>query len=640
MTVYLALTVLLLFAGVNALLYGCARLAGVADNLTPWLWHYWTPQALLGTLMLVLGGALLEWLRLRDGGKAVAAMMGASPVDYATRDPAERRLLNVTEEMAIASGLPVPAVHVLRREGAINAFVAGLTPQQTVLVVTRGALEYLDRDELQGMVAHEFSHILHGDMRLNLRVLTALSGILAIGRLGGFLTRSLTGGYDGLRNHNANPLLYAFGWLLWLIGYAGLIMGRLIKAAISRERETLADAAGIQFTRNPEGLAGALWKIGQQGSWLQGAHAESVSHLCFGEVLPMRRWLATHPPLDERIESICPGFMARMQQQPRTVPLAVPLASPLERPEFLPDGLLGFHGSPVGTPLRAAAAAEVTEPDEAEPIPFDGVYAGVAVDGRVGGMQVEDLRSAAWLHRQLPVELTRALQSATGAKAALYALMARFSAVPPEIVAERLAAAPALSRWVLRLDELLQGLDDRFALPVVDLCLARLNAPDPAAAALLIADLRGLTGHSGHPSSVFGYVLLKRVEQQLEPSPAPRHDYSLDARRDDAACLIAALLEFGSHDHADRRLVFQRIMTGLGEGRVAAPAAGEPLAMLDKALQRLRALNPEGKRRLLEACALAVESDGRLQVREYALLRVTAALLDCPMPLLQGLVES
>lgn len=639
MLIYFSLTVVLLFLAVNGVLWGCALLAGKADFHTDsWLWHYWTPQALLGTLLLVLGGSLLEWLRLRDGGKAVAEMMGATPVDYATRDLKERQLLNVADEMAIAAGLPVPAVQVMKREAGINAFVAGLSPRESVLVVTQGALDHLDREELQGVVAHEFSHILNGDMRLNLRMLAVLAGMLAVGQLGGFLMRSLIGGYDGRRRRNPVIVVYLFGAGLWLVGAVGLFMGRLIKAAVSREREVLADAAGVQFTRNPEGLAGALWKIRQQGSWLDNLHAEDMSHLCFSPSVRMQQWLATHPPLEERIEAVCPGYLARRRHDRPAAAVPVRPAVP-PSPYRQEPGMPALAPAAVLSPETASPArVRFTAPDD--PIPVDGFFASNRVADRVGELRIEDLSSAQWLHRQLPVEVTRALQSATGARAVLHALIARFQSLEDGQLESFLDGQGAFAAWVRQLEAPMQGLDARFALPVVELCLPRLGPPDGDAAAGLLAELEKLALLNAH-LSVFEFCLLLLVERQVRSVSEPVRRHPLRDLAPSAATALRVLLAHGAHDsHRQqeewRRLV-REFMPECDRMETDGPVRLPDLA---RALRTLAGLDADGKRAFLALCARAVESDGRLHLPEYELLRVVAALLDCPLPLLQGVIPA
>ena len=282
--------------------------------------------AVTGTVMVtVLLGSGFKYLQLRGGGRAVAEMVGAREIDFTSHDPAERQLINVVEEMAIASGTPVPALFLLDEEPGINAFVAGYRPTEAVMVVTRGTVETLSRDELQGVVGHEFSHILNGDMRLNVRLMAILAGVLMLGVIGRFLLYGSFGhhrrrGYgvmsSGRGRSRSNAGVVILGIALLVLGYVGLFFGRLVKAAVSRQREFLADASSVQFTRNPDGIAGALWKIQQHqaGSLLSGRHAEDTSHMCFGE-------------------SVTAGFIGWMRPTPRSMnvfTLSIPTSLPSE----------------------------------------------------------------------------------------------------------------------------------------------------------------------------------------------------------------------------------------------------------------------------------------------------------------------
>ena len=270
----------------------------------------WNPQlflvAAVGTLAVIGLGSGFKTLELAQGGSTVATMLGGRLVNPATTDPDERKLRNVVEEMAIAAGIPVPQVYVLPEERGINAFAAGHSTSDAVVAVTAGAMKLLTRDELQGVIGHEFSHILNGDMRLNLRLMGIIFGILCLAVIGRVLlyTRSRSS-----KDKNPLPLL---GLVLMVIGWVGVLFGRLIQAAVSRQREFLADASSVQFTRNPAGLAGALKKIGglSYGSKLEAAHAEEASHMFFGNGMgeSFFHLMDTHPPLAERIRAIDPSF--------------------------------------------------------------------------------------------------------------------------------------------------------------------------------------------------------------------------------------------------------------------------------------------------------------------------------------------
>ncbi len=235
----------------------------------------------LGTLAVIFVASVYHLLQLREGGDAIARMLGATRVESDTRDPLERRLLNVVEEMSIASGVRVPAVYVLQDEPGINAFAAGFDLSKCIVTVTRGTLQALNRDELQGVIGHEFSHILNGDMGLNLRMMSVLGGILFIGAIGGFLMRSAGRSRRGSGKDSGSGGIFLFGLALFVIGYVGVFFARLIKAAVSRQREFLADAASVQFTRNPAGIAGALDQIraSAAGAHIANRYAEDLSHM-------------------------------------------------------------------------------------------------------------------------------------------------------------------------------------------------------------------------------------------------------------------------------------------------------------------------------------------------------------------------
>ncbi|MDZ4199116.1 MAG: M48 family metallopeptidase, partial [Kiritimatiellia bacterium] len=289
-----------------------AAASGEEESVIRW----WNPQLFLsvsvGLLALIGAGTLYKIHQLAQGGEFVARSLGGRRVDPATTDVAERRLLNVVEEMAIASGAPVPPVFVMEEKG-INAFAAGMTPSDAVIGVTRGCLETLTRDELQGVMAHEFSHILQGDMRLNLRLMGVLHGILLIALAGYFLFRSSLSAPRSRSRENKDGgglrfALVLLGLALLVIGYIGVVFSKLIKSAVSRQREFLADASAVQYTRNPSGIAGALRRIAgySGGSRILSPEAEEASHLFFANSLSSA-WaglLATHPPLSERIRRI------------------------------------------------------------------------------------------------------------------------------------------------------------------------------------------------------------------------------------------------------------------------------------------------------------------------------------------------
>ena len=270
------LVALLVFAGVQSRQHHDDRY-----EQTPPL-VLWNPQVFLGasliTLAIVSIGSAVKISQLAGGGSIVAESMGGRLVNSNTTDPDERKLLNVVEEMAIASGVPMPKVYVLDNEEGINAFAAGHTTGDAAVAVTRTCMAKLSRDELQGVIGHEFSHILNGDMRLNIQLMGVLFGILCLATVG----RILLYARSGSRDKNPLPLI---GIALLIIGSVGVFFGRLIQAAVSRQREFLADASSVQFTRNPAGLSGALQKVGGYGSRIWSPNAPDAGHLFFGNAI-------------------------------------------------------------------------------------------------------------------------------------------------------------------------------------------------------------------------------------------------------------------------------------------------------------------------------------------------------------------
>ncbi len=312
---------------------------------------------------------LFNIVRLADGGAKVARMVGARPVAYATNDPLERRLLNIVEEMAIASGVRLPQAYVMDQESGINAFAAGWNVSGSVVAVTRGALERLTRDELQAVIGHEFSHILNGDMALNIRMIGVLAGIVALGSIGGFLMR-VARDADDLRFSVAAFLI---GLALFVIGYVGLFFARLIKSAVSRQREYLADASSVQFTRNPEGIAGALDQIGASGAGtlIGNRYAEELSHMFFGAAvkLHLARLFDTHPPLGERIRRACPQFVPSDYRGRRVAAMAASSPAPASPSTEVPPA--GRRAADIGTAWGRSAAESAKLVGDVTPAKID-----------------------------------------------------------------------------------------------------------------------------------------------------------------------------------------------------------------------------------------------------------------------------
>ncbi|KZY92774.1 hypothetical protein A3743_25835, partial [Oleiphilus sp. HI0072] len=367
--------------GVNPIADAGGNIFQWCENLITalgWKKFTWTTLLVVGVLAMAM---LFKWLSLRDGGRVVAEALGGRPVLTNSSQAQEKRLLNVVEEIALAAGIPVPQVYLLEKEPGINAFAAGLSVEDAVIGVTQGCLDTFNRDQLQGVIAHEFSHVLNGDMRLNMKLLVVLHGILMISESGHMVMRMTSQrgrryrSYGHGRNNGGVVAgLFAFGLCLWLLGSIGQLFGMIIKSAVSRQREFLADASAVQFTRNPNGIGEALSLIGGATAQSQVVHhgAHEVSHLFFSRIGSPRRYFtqffATHPPLEERIRRVMPRWSGRFMKP-----------SSLEREASVLSGsgetVSSFAGSEqVVEPTIGEQKAESAKPVEHKPIEFEPAF--------------------------------------------------------------------------------------------------------------------------------------------------------------------------------------------------------------------------------------------------------------------------
>ncbi len=592
--VYLAVAV--------AMGFGAAAETGAPAKL-------WDPDLFLLTALgvggLILLGSAFKVIALsRNGGQAIAEELGGRQISRATGDPLERRLVNVVDEMAIASGIPAPPVYVLDAEHGINAFAAGSKISEGVVAVTRGTLEKLSRDELQGVIAHEFSHILNGDMRLNLRLIGVLHGILLLTLAGRVLMRSGRGS-----NKNAAPILIG-GLALVLVGYIGVLFGNLIKAGVSRQREYLADAAAVQFTRNPDGIAGALKKIAGIGSDIQHPRAEEASHMFFGSSAHFSRLLATHPPVQERIRRLDRSF--KPETQPRRADAAMVEVNP---------------SSEVAVSLTGSGATQAFSP--------------TAFTESIGQLQPEHIARTHALLVGLPDEINEAAHQTTGARAVIFALLLSPDAgtaqqqralIESHFGEEAKAETDRIAAW-------LRPQGPRMRLPLLDLALPTLT-PLTSEARHQIADLADQLIAADGKTSVFEFVLRRLLRANLLP---PRSSFasnvSLKTLKSDVATLIGALARVGASTPEQMITAYRAAIAHApvdGPWPDPSPESRPSLKELDRILDHLAATRPAFRKRLIESAATAVSHDGRITPTEAELLRAVCQALDCPAPILRA----
>lgn len=578
----------------------------------------WVIAATIITLAIMLGGTAGKLVALRGGGAAVAQSLGATAVDPATTDPRLRRFVNVVEEMSIASGVPVPRLFVLESEPGINAFAAGFSPADAAVTVTSGALDTLNRDELQGVIGHEFSHVLNGDMRLNVRLIGLLYGILLLGLVG--LRFLQFGGGRSRDSKNGNPLLL-FAIALAVLGFVGRFFAGLIQAAVSRQREWLADASAVQFTRQTTGLAGALKKIAgiPAGSALRDQVSErQVSHMLFGEgKRSFSQLYATHPPLLERIGALEPGFdaeaAARLQQ-------AYAEAPPNGLAE---DARMGLAPSGTARPTPPTPAPSVrVEPAE--------------MSARVGTFTPEDLDRGARLSGQLPADLLALARQQSTAVPLVLALLVHDD---PQLHERQLLTVSArLGRPVAdAVDALAPRLRDLplvLRLPLVAVASPQLAArPDGERVALGKA-LDELVRADG-VVTVFEYCLTRTIGAYLSDTDDPLRRSRSGRGSFDAAAytLLAAVAAAGNADPAAAEHAFDAAITRLRPGRaIPFRPPGDPWRALDDGWATLNALDPRNKQVLVEALVAAVADDGVVTAAEAELLRTACTMLRCPLP--------
>ncbi|MGQ9606270.1 MAG: M48 family metallopeptidase [Thermogutta sp.] len=590
----------------------------------------------LGTLAVISLGSLYKIAELSSGGEKVALMLGGRRIDPNTRDRAERRLLNVVEEMALASGMPVPPVFVLDEESSINAFAAGHTPGDAVVAVSRGALDYLTRDELQGVMGHEFSHIVNGDMRLNLRLIGLLHGILLLAILGYYLIRFASYGVSSRRSKNEGGIRAALllsGLALVVIGYIGVFFGKLIKAGVSRQREYLADASAVQFTRYPGGIAGALKKIGalSEGSRIRDPHAEECSHLFFSDALSgtIMNLFSTHPPLVERIKRLDPNFDG-------TFPPVV-LREDVESDSSARER--GREAARRGT-TRAEAQATTAAVKDIERASRTGPSELLNVTNlpNLLGWGALQLDSASVVLDRIPQPIRGAVHDPFSARAVVYALLLSPDAGVRAVQWEELKARtePLCYQQTRELAALSDRLPVGLRLPLADMSLPALKQLSPRQYEPFRDAIQALT-QADRKIELFEYMIQAVVIRYLDvyfgrTKPPVIRFASLNPLARPLRVLLSFVAHIGNRDRDAAARAFDQACEVLGHRLELHEPASCSLANLDAALKELAQATPPVKKKILTAALACVTADGTVTPREWETVRSISAMLDCPLP--------
>ena len=582
------------------------------------------------TLLIIFFGSLFKTAELRTGGEAVALMLGGRRIPPTTTDPDERRVLNVVEEMAIASGVAVPPVYLLRNEQSVNAFAAGYTADDAVIGVNAGTLDILNRDELQGVIAHEFSHILNGDMRFNLRLVGILHGILLISIIGYHLLRVQGGVRVGRDKGGGGGQIMMIGLATLVVGYVGLVFGRLIKAAVSRQREFLADASAVQFTRNPDTISGALKKIGglDKGSVIRSPHAETASHMFFGDAF--QRWahspFATHPSLKARIQRLEPSFDG---VYPKVTPRQPPQPDAKKEPGKskntsgrLPVGqILGGMGLGLG-----------------DRIPLDPTL----VIASVGAPTTQHVDQSKELLELIPKPLEEATREPFSARAFLFALLLDSD---QKIQQQQLASVEKIEGVetrdeTVRLAQYVDEIPAAARLPALEIVQSTLRELSERQYEQFCETIDVLV-KADRRISLFEFVLKRIIIQHLDRSfqligPPVVQYHSIKAVTSDVHVLVSAFAHLGHSDDEAANHAFQHSMASIDAADEMLPKKSCGLKQIDHALSRLNLASAAIKKRALTAIAICIAADRQVTVKEAELFRAVASSIDCPVPPIVG----
>ena len=577
-----------------------------------------------GTLLVVICGSLYKISILRSGGARVAEMLGGKLVPVSSNNFSEKRLLNIVEEMAIASGVPVPPVYLMEKEKGINAFAAGFTPEDAVIGITRGSLETLNREELQGVVAHEFSHILNGDMWLDLKLVGFLHGILLIALIG----RSILHGSSRSRNSKNSGGAVLFGLALLILGYIGVLFGKLIKSSVSRQREYLADASAVQFTRNPHGLAGALKKIGglAGGSLVGHNRAEEISHMFFSNGLKAS-WVglfSTHPPLADRITRLDPAFNGNYPKVLRNQ-ADDPAKHKIDKATGRVKEQQPFEQMPKGAAVIALAIL-AADPKN--------------ITRDIGVPLREHMEFARQLLDSLPAQVREAASDPFGARAVIYGLLLDRDGSVRSRQMEHLknAADRAVFEATESIFPLMLALEEEVRLPLMDLAMPSLRSMSLNQFRMFEENISSLV-KIDRRVSLFEFILQHVIVRRLERNfiTPQRSITEIDSIQDVAVEIssILSLLANLGHEYGQAIQAFSTAAaTFTRQGSILHYMNRKECKVIRLAdiLNRLANLSNRVKQSLIAACFQCLVHDRQITMKEAEFFRLLVYALDTPLP--------
>ena len=580
----------------------------------------WDPARCLWVSLAVLGiiglGTAFKLIALRGGGEEVATSLGGRRISPDTRNPKERMLINVVEEMAIASGVRIPAVFILDQEMSINAFAAGFSLDDAVIAVSAGSLNILTRDELQGVVAHEFSHVINGDMRLNLRLIAVVFGIMVLSIIARHILWISSSRSGSKKDNNAAIAIIALA--VMVIGYVGVFFGRMIQAAISRQREFLADASAVQFTRNPDGIAGALLKIRASSSLIAEPAAAETSHMFFSPALSsaFSGMFATHPPLDERIGAILPNASLKELVQ-----------------DLKKRGMVDKSAQP----LRAITGHAEREHHRAEASRH---IAAAAVMTAVGALSDQAIFEARQLLAQIPEELKNAAHDGQLVASVIFGLLLDDSAEVKEVQLRHIASNRDMtSLYHAEIADKVGKVPQLARLTLFDVCLPTLKQLPKAEIEAIRHTVRQLVLADG-TTDVFEFALETLFDQSIlhleSASENTRPAYHrLSTLRPELDVILYWVATIDGIDAEEAKAAMSRASAVLQPHGYEIRFSGAQKTDWDAvqpALHKLAQLDPTLKKPVLEAVVAIMAADKVISEAEWQTLRAFCATLGIPVP--------
>ncbi len=633
---WFVLSVLCMIAAIYAVIIAVASVSG-SKNLAGFQIAWFDPVVLGAVAVAVVSvvgcGSAFKIAALRGGGESVAAMLGGRRLPPNANDPDERRILNVVEEMALAAGTPVPPVYILDNEQGINAFAAGFTIDDAVIGINRGTIRQLNRDELQGVVAHEFSHILNGDMRMSIRMIGVLHGIQLLALIGYYVLRASSGGRRSSNEKGGAGALIIVAVSVIVIGWIGLFFARLIKAGVSRQREYLADSSAVQFTRNPDGIAGALKMIAvsQEGSQVHAMQAEETSHMFFASMFStssLMQAFSTHPPLINRIQKLDPRFDGDFDEYRRKRELRTAGQESDEVRKSKPATTARFPG------LGGRGGFTGMLGDK---FPIDPA---ILIAG-IGLPDDDDVEYSEMIVNRIPQELADAARDVFNARSVVFAnlLNSDSSIRQRQLQAIAKNEGEATIQDTLRLSPMVDALPPRFRLPVFEILQGTLTGMSPkqfdsfrkSVDILVDADNR---------VDLFEFFLrhhlIVHLDRRFGRVSPPRVVFkSIESLKEEACQLLAILVRIGHKDEGEARIAFLASNKAMGvdwSDSFSQSLDAVSYQSLALALGKLNTAAPHVKKQLLTAAAIAITHDGQVTVQEAELFRAMSESLDCPVP--------